>query len=178
MRTKSILALSLCLFCVIPALTAAQVYKVTDLGPLAPTGLNSWGQVVGNLNGHAFIWTTGHGRRSLGLLNGGTSSSAPAINDLGAVVGTADGIGTIISLDPSLPNQQCSDLTQPFIWTQRGGMRGLGSVAGEGVYIGDPRNCSMSFYGAEINAHGQLIGHTSDYTVFTNLAFSGQVLAV
>jgi probable HAF family extracellular repeat protein len=171
MRTKSILALSLCFFCVIPALAAAQVYKVTDLGPLAPTGINSWGQVVGNLNGHAFIWTTSQGRRSLGLLSGGTFSRAAAINDLGAVAGTADGFGTIISLDPSLPNQQCSDLTQPFIWTERNVMRGLGSVAGEGVYIGDSRNCSLSFYGAEINVRGQVIGYTAAYTVEYQFGF-------
>lgn len=171
MRIKSILALYLCLFCVIPALAPAQDYKVTDLGPLAPTGINSWGQVVGNHNGHAFIWTIGQGRRNLGLLGGGTFSSAAAINDLGAVVGTADGVGTIISRDPSLPNQQCSELTQPFVWTKRDGMRGLGAVAGEGVYIGDPRNCTLSFYGAQINALGQMIGHTSDYSQFYQFGF-------
>jgi probable HAF family extracellular repeat protein len=165
MRTKSILALSLCLFCVIPALAAGQIYKVTDLGPLAPTGMNSWGQVVGNLNGHAFIWTTGQGRRDLGLLSGGTFSIAAAINDLGAVAGTADGFGTITLPDPSLPNQQCNDLTQPFIWTKAGGMRGLGAVAGPGEFVPDPRNwnCSIPFYGSEINARGQMIGYTTDY---------------
>jgi hypothetical protein len=35
----------------------AQVYTVTDLGQLSPTAINTWGQVVGNLNGQAFIWT-------------------------------------------------------------------------------------------------------------------------
>lgn len=140
MRIKSILALSLCLCCMIPALAAAQVYKVTDLGPLAPTGMNSWGQVVGNLNGHAFVWTIGQGRRDLGLLSGGTFSSSAAINDLGAVAGTADGFGTITLPDPSLPNQQCNDLTQPFIWTERDGMRGLGAIAGPGEFVPDPTN--------------------------------------
>lgn len=32
-------------------LSAAQsAYRITDLGPLSPTGINSWAQVVGNYN--------------------------------------------------------------------------------------------------------------------------------
>ena len=67
----------------------AQVYTVTDLGPLSPTAINIWGQVVGNFNGQAFIWTQFAGRKGLGTLPGGTSSSATSINDLGVVTGTA-----------------------------------------------------------------------------------------
>jgi probable HAF family extracellular repeat protein len=171
MRTKSVLALSLCLFFVIATVASAQDYTVTDLGPLAPTAINSWAQVVGNLNGHAFIWARGRGRRNLGLLSGGTFSSAAAINDRGAVVGTADGVGTITPRDPSLASQLCNDLTQSFIWTAQSGMRGLGTVMGEGEFSGDPRNCLNSFYGAKINARGQVIGYTSDYSQFYQFGF-------
>src|ERR1019366_677454 len=120
-------ALWLFLFCLISPLAVTQVYKVTDLGPLVPTAINNWGQVVGNRNGHAFIWTQ-WGRLDLGTLAGGTFSSALAINDFAEVAGTADGQGTVISPDPSLyPNQECSDLTQPFVWTPSKGMQGLGT---------------------------------------------------
>ena len=88
---------SLFLFCLMPALTVAQVYYVTDLGPLAPTAINSWGQVVGNYNGHAFVWTRFAGSRDLGLLLGGRFSNAAAITDFGVVTGTADGSGTVVS---------------------------------------------------------------------------------
>ena len=128
MRTTSAFASSLFLF-LIPALAVAQVYTVTDLGPLSPTAINTWGQVVGNYNGHAFIWARSQGRRDLGLLPGGTFSMAAAINDLGAVVGTGDGIGTeVFPGSPDL-NVDCNSLTQPFVWTQRNGMKGLGTVA-------------------------------------------------
>jgi len=50
-------ALRLLLVCLISPLAVAQVYTITDLGPISPTAINTVGQVVGNLNGHAFIWT-------------------------------------------------------------------------------------------------------------------------
>src|ERR1039458_4205399 len=104
MQSRCTFALWLFLFCLISPLAVTQVYKVTDLGPLAPTAINNWGQVAGNLDGHAFIWTQ-WGSQDLGILAGGTFSSAAAINDFGIVAGTADGPGTVISTDPSLPNQ-------------------------------------------------------------------------
>ena len=97
MRTTSIFA-ALFLFCLIPALTVAQVYTVTDLGPLSPTAINSWAQVVGNYNDHAYIWTKKSGMQDLGIIPGGTFSGATGINDLGVVTGTADGPGTVIPL--------------------------------------------------------------------------------
>src|ERR1035441_3724569 len=57
MQSRCTFALWLFLFCLISPLAVTQVYKVTDLGPLAPTAINNWGQVAGNLDGHAFIWT-------------------------------------------------------------------------------------------------------------------------
>jgi hypothetical protein len=150
MRTKQFRSLSLFVLCLIPAPALPQRYTVTDLRQLSPTGINSWAQVVGNYNGHAYIWTKWNGMHALGTLIGGTFSRAAAINDLGVVAGTADGQGTVT--DPTNPslNQNCSDLTQPFIWTQQYGMRGLGSVVGEGEDIYDPGICFLSFYGAEI----------------------------
>jgi len=136
-------------------IASAQVYTITDLGPLAPTAINSWAQVVGNYNGHANIWTRWTGMRDLGILSGGTFSSAAAINDLGVVTGTADGLGTVILQPP--PNQGCSDLTQPFVWAPRTGMRALGTVGGgwdEDFW------CSVPFYATGINAPGQVVGYT------------------
>src|ERR1700728_5242640 len=103
----------------------AHVYTVTDLGPLSPTAINIWGEVVGNFNGQAFIWTQFSGQKGLGTLPGGTSSYAASINDLGVVTGTADGAGTVISPDPTLyPNLECTDLTQPFVWIPGKGLKG------------------------------------------------------
>lgn len=157
MRTKSTFAAPLCLFCLLPALASAQVYSVTDLGPLAPTAINTWGQVVGNLNGHAFIWTKSQGRRNLGTLAGGTFSSAAGVNDSGVVTGTADGPGTVISPDPSFPNQTCSDLTQPFTWTRTNGMQGLGTVGIRQLYPNSM--CGIPFYATGINGGGQVVGY-------------------
>jgi probable HAF family extracellular repeat protein len=57
-------------FCLIAASAAAQVYTVKDLGPLAPTAVNTWGEVVGNYNGHAFMWTKTGGMSDLGIISG------------------------------------------------------------------------------------------------------------
>lgn len=159
MQSRRTFALWLFLFCLISPLAVTQVYKVTDLGPLAPTAINNWGQVAGNLNGHAFIWTK-WGSLDLGTLAGGTFSRALAINDFAAVTGTADGPGTVISQDPGLvPNQECSDLTQPFVWTPRKGMQGLGTVGPSAWW---PDWCNKPFYATGINALGQVVGYTTE----------------
>jgi probable HAF family extracellular repeat protein len=135
----------------------AQVYTVTDLGPLSPTSINVWGQVVGNFNGQGFIWTQFTGRKALGKLPGGMSSYASSVNDRGVVTGTADGLGTVISLIPSVPNQECSDLTQPFVWTPRNGLQGLGTVGGdwdEGYW------CEVQFSSTGVNDSGEVVGYT------------------
>lgn len=154
MQSRIIFALWLFLFCLISTLAVTQVYKVTDLGPLTPTAINNLGQVAGNLNGHAFIWTK-RGSLDLGILPGGTFSSAAAINDLAVVSGTADGPGTVIL--PYPPNQECSDLTQPFVWTPKKGMQGLGTVGGnwDGGYW-----CDVGFYATDINVRGDVVGYT------------------
>jgi len=134
---------------------------VTDLGPLAPTAINTWAQVVGNYNGQAYIWTFGHWR-PLGLLPGGTFSWAAAINDLGTVAGTADGPGQILEYGLTF---ECNDLIQPFIWTQRTHMRGLGAVgpASDAAPFED-NGCPYPFYAAAINNRGQVVGYTGQLT--------------
>ena len=158
-----------CLFLLFIPFVSAQVYTITDLGPLSPTAINAWGQVVGNLNGEAFIWTQFAGRKGLGKLTGGTSSSASSINDLGVVTGTADGPGTVISPYSSTPNQVCTDLTQPFVWAPRSGIQGLGTV----VFTSDPGYpwCDLPFYASGINDLGQVVGYGATGPNFFQYAF-------
>ncbi len=158
MKQRIVIALVVCL---VP-IASAQVYKITDLGPLSPTAINIWGQVAGNLNGQAYTWSFGR-MHTLGILTGGTFSSAAAINDLGVVTGAADGPGTLISPYPDLPNVVCSDLTQPFIWTPKAGMQGLGAPGNlpEIFFGGEAQACTGSFggiYGRDINNSSQVVG--------------------
>lgn len=149
------------------SVAGAQVYTITDLGPLSPTAINSWAQVVGNYNNEAYIWTFGH-RISLGVLPGGTFSQATGINDLVMVTGTADGPGIAFSPPPgsphpgaSGPNQQCSYLIQPFLWTSRNGIAGLGIIgAADDEYQTPAEWCLAPFYGAGINDLGEITGYT------------------
>jgi probable HAF family extracellular repeat protein len=159
---------SLLLFglCFIAVAANAQRYSVTDLGPLSPNGINSWAQVVGNYTGHAYLWTKWNRMRDLGTLPGGTFSMAAAINDLGVVIGNANGPGTIISQNPDFSPAQCSDLNQPFVWTSTAGMKGLGGIAPN---PGPPPSffgCGIPDYATDINALGHVVGFIgafSDY---------------
>jgi probable HAF family extracellular repeat protein len=142
---------------------SAQVYTVTDLGKLSPTAINTWGQVAGNRNGQAYIWTFGRSR-PLGRLPGGTFSWAAAINDFGVVTGTADGQGTVAPntyWGYSGPGVPCSDLIQPFVWKEQ--MQGLGTVgpSSDVARMEDPSTwCEYPFYGSAINDKGQVVGYT------------------
>ena len=161
-KAKKSHALLLIMLCFSTAAAVAQRYAVTDLGPLAPTGINSWAQVVGNYNGHAFLWARGQGMRDLGRLAGGSFSSAAAINDLGVVAGTADGPGTVVSPPSSGdPSQRCSDLTQPFVWTLRNGMVGLGTVP---FAFGSWAEfwCITPFYALAVNLPGRVVGFSGN----------------
>jgi probable HAF family extracellular repeat protein len=138
----------------------AQVYSITDLGPMVePTSINTWGQVVGNYNGHAFIWTRTGGLKDIGILNGGTFSRATAINDLGAVAGTADGPGTVVSTDPESPSVDCSNLIQPFVWTRNNGMKGLGTVPFAYGFPWPLIWCDAPYFASGINEAGNVIGY-------------------
>jgi uncharacterized membrane protein len=154
MWTKA--TLSMLLFvCFTTVLATAQAYTITDLGSLQPTAINSWAQVAGNYNNQAYIWSFWR-MTALGLLPGGTFSEAAGINDLGVVTGTADGPGTVFSPDPTLPNQQCADLTQPFLWTAKTGMKGLGTQGWE-PFFGYGGWC-ISFYARALNASSEVVG--------------------
>jgi probable HAF family extracellular repeat protein len=159
--SKKFFSLSLFVLCFIPVFSMAQRYTITDLGPLSPTGINSWAQVVGNYNGHAFLWARGQGMRDLGLISGGTFSNAADVNDLGVVTGTADGLGTVVSPIPDYPNRQCSNLVQPFIWTRTNGIRGVGTL-GSPHWPNDTYWCGQDTYGSGINNRGQGIGYTGN----------------
>lgn len=150
----------------------AQVYTVTDLGPLTPTAINSWGQVVGNHGGSAFIWSERQGLRKLGVLTEGISSYAASINDLGEVTGTTVGPGLVISPDPTIPNLACPDLTQPFVWTATNGIEGLGTVGVPPYETMSPFWCEIQFYGTGINNFGQVVGYTTLYSDETQWAIS------
>lgn len=137
----------------------AQTYSVTDLGMLSPAAINIEGKVAGNYQNQAYIWTKRDGLQALGTLPGGTTSTAAAINDLGDVAGTADGIGTVFSPYVEFQNLYCTDLTQPFIWTHAGGMEGLGTI---GFYNGIfEEGCSIPFYATGINDQGEEVGYSS-----------------
>lgn len=150
---------------------SAQTYTITDMGPIAPTAINIWGQVVGNSGANAYIWTRDQGLRNLGTLSGGTATFAASISDFGEVTGYADGMGTVISPDSSIPNQQCSDLTQPFLWTQAKGLKGLGTVGVPPYETMFPFWCEIQFYATGTNVRGQVVGYTTLYSDETQYAF-------
>ena len=76
----------------VSSLTADIVYSVVDLGTLggstSGTAINNTGQVTGESNGHAFLYSTGQ-MTDLGTVPGYTSSSGNAINDSGQIAGSA-----------------------------------------------------------------------------------------
>jgi probable HAF family extracellular repeat protein len=157
MHKKRLFALHVLLISLVAPLAMGQLYTVTDLGALSPTAINIWGQIAGDLNGHAHIRTPGQGLRNLGTLPGGTSSSAAAINDLGVVAGMADGKGTVVSVD-RLVTQPCSDLIQAFVWSRAKGMQGVGAL-GVGGDDDSASWCAISSYANGINFFGQVVGN-------------------
>lgn len=164
-KTMTIAGVFVCLTMFGAAIGRAQSYTITDLGSLNPTGINAWAQVVGNNNNHAFLWTRWTGSTDLGLLPGGTFSMAASINDLGVVVGTADGAGTVTFPDPS-DNQQCSALTQPFVWKPRTGMKGLGTVAFYNSFPWSYYPCDLPYYGTGSNVAGQVVGYMGYFATY------------
>lgn len=151
------------LLLVIP-IARAQVYTITDLGPLSPTAINAWGQVVGNLSGHAWIWSRFGGFEDLGLLPGGRFSMAASINDLGVIVGTADGVG--VESYPDFPAVKCTDLIQPFVWRQTSGMIGLGTRALNGGFPWTDDPCFIPEFATGNNILGQVVGYTGGFATY------------
>jgi probable HAF family extracellular repeat protein len=204
MRAKSTFALSIFLFCLIPALAAAQVYLVTDLGTLPggsfsyAAGVNNLGQVAGTsqvvnsfsaLVIHAFLWTKSGGMQDLGTLpdlydDPNFSSWANGVNDLGLVVGGS-------WFDP-INNHA-------FAWSHTGGMQDLGTAPGTqcsdaqsinlfGQVVGtayeEPaigEQCSLGHAFLWTNAGGmQLLGHLPDglYSEASSINVFGQVVGI
>lgn len=166
---KAAIFLCICVF-LVPFATA-QRYTVTDLGPISPTAINTWGQVAGNLNHHAVTWSSARGTRDLGTLSTGTFSRAAAINDLGAVVGQADG-PTVLNLTSPTGDvsQVVCNVNQAFVWTLRDGMKGLGIIQ-----VGNPSDyyqgylhfgCNLGVpqtYATGVNSVGRIVG-TNDWS--------------
>jgi probable HAF family extracellular repeat protein len=66
-------------------------------GEVLANDLNDVGQIAGrSTNGfgieHAFVWSAGGGMLDLGVLPGASESAAAAINNVGVVTGTSDGV--------------------------------------------------------------------------------------
>ena len=122
----------LSLFVLIPAANS-QTYSILDLGPLQPAAINSWAQVAGTMNGEAYLWSPGRHAQSLGILPGGTASSALGLNDRGVVVGIADGPVTVDGPDGPFT---CTDALQGLKWTESAGLQGMGLIV-----LGDTNPC-------------------------------------
>jgi probable HAF family extracellular repeat protein len=151
--------------CFTHVLAIAQVYTITDLGPLTPTAINNLGEIVGNYNDQAYLWNFGH-TQALGLLPGGDFSIPAAINDRGTVVGVADGTATLVSYYPGSPQTPhsftCADVPQGFGWTSKQGIQGFGlmDIAGTNP---DENPClesgtSIVAYATGINNLNQTVG--------------------
>lgn len=108
----------------IPAANS-QTYSILDLGPLQPAAINSWAQVAGTMNGEATLWSPFVPAKSLGILTGGTASSALGLNDRGVVVGIADGPVTVDGPDGPFT---CADALQGFEWSNGSGLQGMGLI--------------------------------------------------
>ncbi len=167
---RSLVVIACALFLFLSTRAASQVFTVTDLGSLSPVAINDWAQVAANRNNQAYVWTFGK-IRGLSTLPGGTFSEAAGINDAGVVTGTADGAGTVVSPNPYLPNQTCSDLVQPFTWTRRSGIHGLGTIGPNDVSL-YPYWCVIPFYGVAANVSGQGSGYTTVMANYYQFGFS------
>lgn len=169
MRIKSVIFLLSCVF-TISAVGTAQRYTITDLGPLSPTAINNWAQVVGAVSDQATMWSRSTGFRKLGLLSGGSFSRPTGINDFGWVTGIADGTGIVVSNLDNYPNVTCGELTQPFIWKPGRGLQGLGTVGTTG-WLDIDLWCFTPFYALGINEIGQIAGYTKDIGTSYQWAF-------
>lgn len=149
--------LSLALLCALTPTAGAQSYHLVDLGPIIPASINMWGQVAGNLNEHAVVWTRNH-VRDLGVLPGGTFSEAAAINDLGIVAGTADGPSTLTSSNSSVESVTCTNLVQPFLWSPLKGLSAISSLppATEQLLKFGPDACNQLTQSSGINLLSQV----------------------
>lgn len=105
--------------------------------------------VVGNYSdshgwGASFMWRQDTGTVNLGSLPGGTTSSATAVNKDGSVI--------VGSAYHRIKTPSYDDIFQEaYIWTQSGGMVGLGTLAGD-----NPKNVFLSS-AAGVSADGTVV---------------------
>ncbi len=155
--------LSLALVFALAPAAVAQSYNITDLGSISPAAVNMWGQVAGNLNNHAVIWTS-NGVRDLGVLPGGTFSEADAINDLGVVAGTGDGPGTLYE---GSNTYNCTNLVQPFVWSTLKGFTTPSSFQSAWPEaIPSELACLQATFSTGINLFGQVIATNQDFATY------------
>ncbi|HKY01458.1 MAG TPA: PEP-CTERM sorting domain-containing protein [Burkholderiales bacterium] len=99
------------------------------------TAINDLGQVVGNANGQAYLWTFADGAQPLGLLPGDPYAAAVDINNAGYVVGNGFSSG--------------------FLWSEAEGMMDLREL----VVDSDPLKADVFFSSIiEINDHNEILG--------------------
>jgi probable HAF family extracellular repeat protein len=161
---KRALLLACALICLIPSANS-QTYSILDLGALQPAAINSFAQVAGTMNGEAYLWSPFQTPKSLGILPGGTASSALGLNDRGVVVGIADGPVTVDGPDGPFT---CTDALQGFEWTSGGGLQGMGLMV-----LGDTNPCegtggytNMYPFANAVNDLNQVVG-TINWSGFT-----------
>lgn len=88
-RINLVASVFLCFF---PSAVLAQAaYRITDLGTLSPTAINTWAQVAGNYNNQAYIWTFGRSR-SLGII--------PEEHSVTPLQSTIWGLLLVLRMDP------------------------------------------------------------------------------
>jgi probable HAF family extracellular repeat protein len=158
---------------------------MTDLGTNYPVAINAAGQVVGTSEGgggaHAFLWEGGT-LTDLGTLDGGTTSSAFNINDIGQVTGLSFTLGDAERHAFLWDNGTMIDLgTLGGGYSSGRAINELGQVAGgsrpplpsdehaflwEGGVMTDvgggaPQDFSQVF---DINENGYLVGRAEPFT--------------
>lgn len=147
---RSLLLLAIAFQCI--PIAHAQSYTLQDLGTLRHGSarvhdINSLGDVVGGSgyphggDTHAFFWSKKGGLRDLGVLPGGDTSAAFAINDSGQVVGTSN----------------AQDSMHAFVWTSQAGMTQLPSLQGT--------NSSSAY---SINRAGEVAGVSGGHAAVWN----------
>ncbi|MDQ6861750.1 MAG: DUF3466 family protein, partial [Verrucomicrobiota bacterium] len=140
MRTKFLLLVLI--LAAAASRSSAITYHLTDLGIpngqqiIAPAALNNQGQVAASTEYFAFRFSNG-AWQNLGVLAGGTTSSAAAINRLGQVVGSSQ-------------FQNGGAIRHATLY-DNGAVTDLGTLSTYGEYS----------FGRGINASGQVVGSVS-----------------